>query len=171
MWYVQILWAAWTLQGFILFHPGHHACRSCSKQRSYRDDPSCAECRKPKGLPHRIYLSSDDLADEPAGHIIDTLNEINAGDTAERIASVSKKLKRFSSMDTKNPDVSVRYIVIYSGINSGSILDLESITRRVKGPRRKNCPPCCTLRWSQEKKWRTVKPIAASSIQERGIQI
>jgi len=125
---------------------GHNACRSCSEQRSYRDDPSCAECRKPKGLPHRVYLSSDDLVDEPASHIIDNLNGINADYSAERIASASRKIRKLNdSMDRGNLDISVRYIVLYSEMNSCFYSIVESIARRGKGPRRESRPPRCSL--------------------------
>lgn len=125
---------------------GHNACRSCSEQRSYRDDPSCAECRKPKGLPHRIYLSSDDLVDEPAGHIIDNLNRVNADYSAESIASASRKIRKLNDgIDKGNSDISVRYIVLDSEMKSCFYSIVESISHRGKGPRRESCPPRCTL--------------------------
>lgn len=112
----------------IYFSLGHNACRSCSERS--RLDPSCAECRKPKGVPHRIYLSSDDFVDQPAGRIIDDLNGINTEDPAESIAGAGERIRRFNDMVKGNRDVSVRSIVVYFDITSTMFNDREHYSPR-----------------------------------------
>jgi|SRR6266511_657518 len=50
---------------------GHKACQHCA-EGTYRQIHRCAECRRQKGIPHRIYLTSDDLTIVPTmGQVIE----------------------------------------------------------------------------------------------------
>lgn len=95
------------LNQILFFDCGHKACRSCVQNPKFAIQPSCHECRQPKGIPRRIFLTLEDFEEEQQNEIIDKLNKIDHESPVESVEKAGRKIRKAQKRSGGDPETLV----------------------------------------------------------------